>query len=165
VDPAETGLPAYHPSVHLKLYIYGYLNRVQSSRRLEREASRNLEVIGCWADSHPITRRLPISERTTASHQEGVRAVRGAVPQDGAAKASVAIDGSKFKAVNNRGKNFTKAKVERRRTKLEYGIARSKAAVRQARSAASRVGSTRTYSRWCRSGSTKIRALCARVDL
>jgi hypothetical protein len=52
------------------------------------------------------------------------------------AKASVAIDGSKFKAVNNRGKNFTKAKVERRRTKLEHGIARSKAAVRQARSAA-----------------------------
>jgi len=45
VDPAETGRPAYHPSVHLKLYIYGYLNRVQSSRRLEREASRNLEVI------------------------------------------------------------------------------------------------------------------------
>jgi transposase len=45
VDPAETGRPAYHPSVHLKLYIYGYLNRVQSSRRLEREASRNLEVM------------------------------------------------------------------------------------------------------------------------
>jgi transposase len=44
MDPAETGRPAYHPSAHLKLYIYGYLNRVQSSRRLEREASRNVEV-------------------------------------------------------------------------------------------------------------------------
>ena len=45
VDPAETGRPAYHPSVHLKLYVYGYLNRVHSSRRLEREAGRNLEVM------------------------------------------------------------------------------------------------------------------------
>ena len=45
VDPAATGRPAYHPSVLLKLYIYGYLNRVQSSRRLEREAGRNLEVM------------------------------------------------------------------------------------------------------------------------
>ena len=45
VEPRETGRPGYHPSVLLKLYIYGYLNRVQSSRRLEREAGRNLEVI------------------------------------------------------------------------------------------------------------------------
>src|SRR5665647_3072625 len=45
VDPAATGRPAYHPSPMLKLYIYGYLNRVQSSRRLEREAGRNLEVM------------------------------------------------------------------------------------------------------------------------
>jgi Transposase domain (DUF772) len=45
IDPAATGRPSYHPSVLLKLYIYGYLNRVQSSRRLEREAGRNVEVM------------------------------------------------------------------------------------------------------------------------
>ena len=45
VEPAETGRPAYHPSVLLKLYVYGYLNRAQSSRRLEREAGRNVEVM------------------------------------------------------------------------------------------------------------------------
>lgn len=46
VEPAATGRPLYHPSVLLKLYIYGYLNRVQSSRRLERKAGRNVEVMG-----------------------------------------------------------------------------------------------------------------------
>ena len=53
VQPAETGRPSFHPSVHLKLYIYGYVNRVPSSRRLEREAGRNLEVM--WLSG----RRVP----------------------------------------------------------------------------------------------------------
>ena len=56
VEPAATGRPAYHPSVLLKLYIYGYLNRVQSSRRLEREAGRNLEVIWLLGRLVPMTR-------------------------------------------------------------------------------------------------------------
>ena len=65
VEPATTGRPSYHPSVLLKLYIYGYLNRVQSSRRLEREAGRNVEV-GCWAGLHLITRRSRTSAKTMA---------------------------------------------------------------------------------------------------
>ena len=84
VDPAATGRPAYHPSPMLKLYIYGYLNRVQSSRRLEREAGRNLEVM--W-----LTGRLAPDHKTIApqgqwpSDQEGLRAIRRVVPQDGPA--------------------------------------------------------------------------------
>ena len=64
VEPAATGRPAFHPSVLLKLYIYGYLNRVQSSRRLEREAGRS--CCGCWGASCPTTRRSPTSAKTTA---------------------------------------------------------------------------------------------------
>src|SRR5204862_4727934 len=63
VDPAATGRPAYHPSVLLKLYIYGYLNRVQSSRRLEREAGRNLEVM--W-----LLKRLTPDDKTIADFRK-----------------------------------------------------------------------------------------------
>src|SRR6266487_4268282 len=66
VDPEATGRPSYHPSVLLKLYIYGYLNRVQSSRRLEREAGRNVEMM--WLTGRLVPdRRLPTSARTTAA--------------------------------------------------------------------------------------------------
>lgn len=67
VDPAGTGRPAYHPAVLLKLYIYGYLNRIQSSRRLEREAQRNVELMWLMGRSRLTTRRLPTSARTMAS--------------------------------------------------------------------------------------------------
>ncbi len=126
VDAAETGRPAYHPSVHLKLYVYGYLNRVHSSRRLEREAGRNLEVM--W-----LLRRLAPDFKTIADFRKD----NGAAIKNVCArfmevcrklgllnKASVAIDGSKFKAVNNRDRNFTKAKVERRRKQLEESVSR-----------------------------------------
>jgi transposase len=63
VDPAATGRPAYYPSPMLKLYIYGYLNRVQSSRRLEREAGRNLEVM--W-----LTGRLAPDHKTIADFRK-----------------------------------------------------------------------------------------------
>ena len=85
VEPAATGRPGYHPAPLLKLYIYGYLNRIQSSRRLEREARRNLEVI--WLlqrlspDDKQDDRRL--SPRQRPRHQEGVREVRRALPADG----------------------------------------------------------------------------------
>src|ERR1700751_2699379 len=126
VDPAATGRPAYHPSPMLKLYIYGYLNRVQSSRGLEREAGRNLEVM--WR-----TGRLAPDHKTIADfRRDNGPAIKKVCAQfvelcrrmGLLAKASVAIDGSKFKAVNNRGKNFTKAKVERRGTQLEQSVAR-----------------------------------------
>src|SRR3981189_3549370 len=126
VEPAATGRPSYHPSILLKLYIYGYLNRVQSSRRLEREAGRNVEVM--W-----LLGRLAPDHKTIADFRKD----NGLALRKGCArlcelcremgllrKTSVAIDGSKFKAVNNRDRNFTRAKVERRRAQLEESVAR-----------------------------------------
>ena len=126
VDPEVTGRPSYHPSVLLKLYIYGYLNRVQSSRRLEREASRNVEVM--W-----LTGRLVPDHKTIADfRKDNGPAIRKVCAQFVAlcreigllTTASVAIDGSKFKAVNNRDKNFTRAKMERRLAQIEESVAR-----------------------------------------
>jgi transposase len=126
VDPEATGRPSYHPSVLLKLYIYGYLYRVQSSRRLEREASRNVEVM--W-----LTGRLVPDHKTIADfRKDNGPAIRKVCAQFVAlcrklgllTKPSVAIDGSKFKAVNNRDKNFTRAKMERRLAQIEESVAR-----------------------------------------
>src|SRR5438477_3268577 len=126
IEPAATGRPSYHPSVLLKLYIYGYLNRVQSSRRLEREAGRNVEVM--W-----LLGRLAPDHKTIADFRKDnglalrkvcARFVELCRAMGLLATASVAIDGSKFKAVNNRDKNFTRAKVERRRAQLEESVAR-----------------------------------------
>jgi len=126
IVPEVTGRPAYHPSALLKLYIYGYLNRVQSSRRLEREARRNLEVI--WL----LGRLLPDDKTIADFRKDNGSAIRKVCAQFVVlcramgllTKASVAIDGSKFKAVNNRDRNFTRAKVERRRAQLEESVAR-----------------------------------------
>ena len=126
VEPAATGRPAYHPSVLLKLYIYGYLNRVQSSRRLEREAGRNLEVM--WL----LGRLIPDEKLIADFRKDNGLALRKVCAEFVAlcrqmgllAKASVAIDGSKFKAVNNRDRNFTRGKVERRRLQLDESVAR-----------------------------------------
>jgi transposase len=126
VDPKATGRPSYHPSVLLKLYIYGYLNRVQSSRRLEREAGRNLEVM--W-----LCGRLVPDHKTIADFRKGNGpAIRKVCARFVAlcrelgllAEASVAIDGSKFKAVNNRDRNFTAAKMRRRMAQIEESVAR-----------------------------------------
>jgi len=121
-----TGRPSYHPSIHLKLYIYGYLNRVHSSRRLEREAGRNVEVMWLLGRLAPDFKTIadfrkdngPAIKKVCARFVEVCREM-GLL-----AKASVAIDGSKFKAVNNRDKNFTQAKVERRRKQLDESVAR-----------------------------------------
>ena len=126
VEPAVTGRPSYHPSVLLKLYIYGYLNCVQSSRRLEREAGRNVELM--WL----LGRRVPDHKTIADFRKDNGRALKKVCARfvelcrkmGLLATASVAIDGSKFKAVNNRDRNFTRAKVERRRTQLEESVAR-----------------------------------------
>jgi len=121
-----TGRPSYHPSMLLKLYIYRYLNRVQSSRRLEREAGRNVEVM--W-----LTGRLTPDHKTIADfRKDSGRAIKQVCVQfielcrqmGLLMTSSVAIDGSKFKAVNTRDKNFTRNKVERRRAQLEESVAR-----------------------------------------
>ena len=126
VAPEVTGRPSYHPSVLLKLYIYGYLNRVQSSRRLEREAGRNVEVM--W-----LTGRLVPDHKTIADfRKDGGAAIKQVCVQfieicrkiGLLAASSVAIDGSKFKAVNNRDKNFTRAKMQRRLEQIEESVAR-----------------------------------------
>jgi len=126
VEPAATGRPSYHPSSLLKLYVYGYLNRVQSSRRLEREAGRNVEVM--W-----LLGRLAPDHKTIADFRKDnggaikkvcARFVELCRRMGLLSKASVAIDGSKFKAVNNRDKNFTSAKIERRRKQLEESVSR-----------------------------------------
>src|ERR1700741_127194 len=126
VSPAATGRPSYHPSVLLKLYIYGYLNRVQSSRRLEREAGRNIEVM--WLLGRLIPDHKTIADfrkdNCAALRKVCARFVELCRAMGLLTTASVAIDGSKFKAVNNRDKNFTKGKVERRRAQLEASVAR-----------------------------------------
>ena len=126
VKPAVTGRPSYHPSCLLKLYIYGYLNRVQSSRRLEREAGRNVEVMWLLGRLVPDHKTIADFRRDNGGAIKKVcaRFVELCRRMGLLLKASVAIDGSKFKAVNNRDKNFTSAKIERRRKQLEESVSR-----------------------------------------
>ena len=126
VEPHWTGRPGYHPATLLKLYIYGYLNRVPSSRRLERETQRNVEVM--W-----LTRRLMPDHKTISDFRKDNGKAIGGVCREFVgvcrrlelfSQALVAIDGSKFKAVNNRDNNFTQAKMQRRLAGVEKSIAR-----------------------------------------
>ena len=124
--PKDMGRPAYHPAVLLKIYVYGYLNRVQSSRRLERECQRNVEAMwltGCLApdfktiadfrkDNGPAIRKV-CREFIVLCGRAGLLAA-----------TTVAIDGSKFKAVNSRDRNFTKAKIAKRLEQIEASIER-----------------------------------------
>lgn len=134
VDPSTTGRPGYHPSVLLKLYIYGYLNRIASSRRLEREAGRNVELM--W-----LTGRLAPDHKTIANfrkdHGPAIQKVSAQFVelcrQLGLfSRAIVAIDGSKFKVVNSRDNNFTANKVARRIEQAETHIARYLTALERA---------------------------------
>src|SRR5450755_4638895 len=126
MQPEVTGRPGYHPGSLLKSYIYGYLNRVQSSRRLERETQRNVELI--W-----LTGRLMPDFKTIADfRKDNGKAIRGVCREFIVmcrdlklfSEAIVAIDGSKFKAVNNRDKNFTDHKLKARMQQLDESIAR-----------------------------------------
>lgn len=124
--PADTGRPAYHPSALLKIYIYGYLNRIPSSRRLEREAQRNVELM--WL----IGRLMPDFKTIANFRKDNSKAIRGVCHQFvvlcqqlGLFEENlVAIDGSKFKAVNNHDRNFTSAKLKRRMEEIESSINR-----------------------------------------
>jgi len=126
VQPLDRGRPSYHPRMLLKLYIYGYLNRVPSSRRLERECQRNIEMI--W-----LTGQLAPDFKTIADfRKDNGKAIREVCREfvalcrklDLLSAASIAIDGSKFKAVNARDKNFTEAKMRRRFERIDESIAR-----------------------------------------
>ena len=126
MTPAATGRPAYHPSTLLKIYLYGYLNRLQSSRRLEREAQRNVELM--WLTG----RRAPDFKTIADFRKDNGVAIRAVCGQFVGlcrrlklfTRAVVAIDDSKFKAVNNRDKNYTVAKVTGRMEQVDASIAR-----------------------------------------
>lgn len=122
--PSHTGRPGYHPSVLLKLYLYGYLNRIQSSRRLERETQRNVELM--W-----LLGRLTPDFKTIADfRKDNGKAIKRVCSEfvllskrlGLLATECVADDGSKFKAVNNADRAFSKAKIERRRQKIDESI-------------------------------------------
>lgn len=126
VEPAITGRPSYHPAILLKIYIYGYLNRIQSSRRLEKETQRNVELM--W-----LVGRLTPDFKTIANfRKDNGKAIQSVCRQFIVlcqqlglfSDALVAIDGSKFKAVNNRDRNFTSAKLQRRMEEIESSINR-----------------------------------------
>ena len=126
VEPSATGRPAYHPAVLLKLYIYGYLNSLQSGRRLEQEAQRNVELM--WLTG----RLMPVFKTITSFRKENRQAIRKVCLSfvelcrelELFSAKLVAIDGSKFKAVNSRDKNFTKKSVKRRIKKTQANIDR-----------------------------------------
>jgi transposase len=125
-EAADTGRPGYHPRTMLKIYVYGYLNQVHSSRRLEREARRNVELM--W-----LTGRLAPDFKTIADFRKDNGEAIWLVCREFVmlcrklnllTDAMVAIDGSKFKAVNNRDKNFTRAKLKRRLAEVEASVER-----------------------------------------
>lgn len=126
LEPQATGRPAYHPATMLKIYVYAYLNRIHSSRRLERECQRNVELM--W-----LTGRLAPDFKTIADfRKDNGQAIRLVCREfvmlcrklNLFTEAFVAIDGSKFKAVNNRDRNFTKAKMKRRLEQIDQSIER-----------------------------------------
>jgi transposase len=126
VVPEETGRPAYHPATMLKIYVYGYVNQIQSSRRLERETARNVEMM--W-----LTGRLTPDFKTIADfRKDNGPAIRSACRQFVAlcrslnlfAQAIVAIDGSRFKAVNSRDRSFSRGSIKRRMEQVEASIER-----------------------------------------
>jgi transposase len=124
--PASTGRPSYHPGVMLKIYIYGYLNRIPSSRRLERECQRNVELM--W-----LTGRLAPDFKTIADfRRDNGAAIRNVCRRfvelcrelKLLAGDTVAVDGSKFKAVNSRDRNYTAGKIDKRREQIEESVQR-----------------------------------------
>ena len=134
VVPEATGRPGYHPGVLLKIYVYGYLNQLASSRRLEREAQRNVELM--W-----LTGRLAPDFKTIADfRKDNGSAIRATCRRfvdlcrrlELFTHALAAIDGSKFKAVNARDKNYTRAKLQKRMDQVEASIARYMAAMETA---------------------------------
>ena len=120
-ESAATGRPGYQPETKLKLYVYGYLNRAQSSRRLETEAQRNVELMwltGRWAPDFET-----IADFRKDNGEAIRRVCRGSVmlckKLDLLSNKLVARDGSKFKAVNSRDNNFSRAKMKRRLSEME----------------------------------------------
>jgi transposase len=152
IEPEATGRPGYHPATMLKLYLYGYLNQVQSSRRLERECGRNLELI--W-----LTGRLKPDFKTIADfRKDNGPAIRKVCQQFVALCRNidlldadiVAIDGSKFKAVNAKARNYTREKLRRRLGEIDEAITRYLAELDRADEVLSKTGMTMPEARMAR---------------
>ena len=152
VEPEATGRPGYHPATMLKLYLYGYLNQVQSSRRLERECGRNLELI--W-----LTGRLKPDFKTIADfRKDNGPAIRKVCQQfvalcrdlDLLDAEIVAIDRSKFKAVNAKERNYTREKLRRRLGEIDESITRYMGELDRADEVLSKTGMTMPEARIAR---------------
>ena len=174
-EPEETGRPSYHPATILKIYIYGYLNQVQSSRGLERECRRNLELI--W-----LTGRLTPDFKTIADfRRDNGPAIRKVCQQfvalcrdlDLLDASIVAIDGSKFKAVNAKAKSFTREKLRRRLGEIDAAIARYLAELDRADEVLSKTGMSVPEARlaraikklaYCKKEADALRAIERRMD-
>src|ERR1700757_2848974 len=126
VVPEMTGRPAYHPATMLKIYVYGYINQVQSSRRLERETARNVEMM--W-----LTGRLTPDFKTIADfRRDNGAAIRNVCRRfvelcrglKLLSSEMVAVDGSKFKAANSRDRNYTAGKIDKRQQQIEESVQR-----------------------------------------
>jgi transposase len=124
--PATTGRPSYHPGAMLKIYIYGYLNRVQSSRRLERECQRNVELMWLTGRLAPDFKTIADFRRDNGPAIRKVcrRFIELCLELKLSSQALVAIDTSKFKAVNSRDRNFTAGKIDKRQLQIEESIQR-----------------------------------------
>ena len=124
--PAATGRPSYHPTVMLKVYLYGYLNRIQSSRRLERECQRNVELMWLTGRLAPDFKTIADFRRDNSAGIQNVCRRFVVLCRDLKlfSQAVVAIDGSKFKAVNSRDCNFTNGKIDKRQEQIEESIQR-----------------------------------------
>src|SRR5687767_5283188 len=124
--PSSTGRPSYHPTVLLKIYIYGYLNRIQSSRRLERECQRNLELMSLTGRAAPDFKTIADFRRDSGKGSRNVCRQLVTMCRDLKllSQAVVAIDSSKFKAVNSRERNYSQGKIDRREREIEANIQR-----------------------------------------
>jgi transposase len=124
VELSQTGRPPYHPGVLLKLFIYGYLNKIRSSRRLERETARNLEVRWLLRNLQPDHKTISNfrTENRTALHAVARQFVLLCQKLELFSADLVAIDGSKFKASNSKNRNFTKKKLRHRIRLIDASI-------------------------------------------
>jgi transposase len=125
-EAKETGRPGYHPADLLKLYIYGYLNRVRSSRRLEAETRRNLEVTWLMGQLTPDFKTIADFRRENCDafrkvFREFVALCRDL---DLFGRELIAVDGTQIKAVNSRERNFTKARLDKALAETDERLAR-----------------------------------------
>src|SRR5215211_7579519 len=161
VEPKPTGRPGYAPADLLKLYIYGYLNRVRSSRRLEAEAGRNLEVLWLLRHLQPDFKTIADFRRDNRNaFRQVFRAFMLLCRElDLFGRELIAVDGTRIKAVNNKDRNFTRASLTRFIAQADARLADYLGRLDQSDAEEGRVGGTRTANL-----AEKIAAHCERRE-